>query len=118
MIFNKAGHKHGVSKRVQILAILSIVGWSCLIGALILFHYGRPELEYGILNYFGFTVRKVWLVEFKFWYFVLLTCCCLTSLLSMFVNRNRVKHHRHRVRYNTVLLLLIAFAMMLPAIGS
>lgn len=111
MIFKKHSHEHGVSKRVKVLAWLSILGWTCLIVALVLFHYGRPELETGIIRYFGIEVRKVWLPEFRFWYAFMLSCCALISIVSLWVNRSRVKHH-HRIRYNVVLLLLVSMFLL------
>lgn len=118
MIFHKHSHQHGVSKRVRILAWTSIISWSLLIVALIVFHYGRPELEYGVLNYFGIEVRRTWLPEYFLWYIGLLSSCSVISLYSLYINRTRVAHKPHRLRFNTVLLLLVCITMILSAIND
>lgn len=84
-----------------------------MIAALVVFHYARPEMEYGILRYFGVEVRTNWLTDLRLWYAGLLVCCALISLFSLYINRTRVKHHPHRVRYNLVLLLLISVVMLI-----
>lgn len=113
MIFKKHGHRHGASKRVKILAWLSIIGWCLMLAALVIFHYARPELDYGILRYFGVDVRSHWMAELKFWYAFLLVVCAVISLCSLYINRTKVKHRPHRIRYNLVLLLLISVTLLI-----
>jgi hypothetical protein len=112
MIFKKAADPQEACIRVRILAWLAIISWLIFIVALVVFHYGRPEQSYGVLQYFGIIVRADWIPDLRHWYQSLLRICCGLSLVSLLVNHSRVKT-KNRVRFNTVLLLLVTLTLLL-----
>jgi hypothetical protein len=67
---------------------LSVLGWTALIGALVVFHYARPEHDYGLLRYFGADVRTTWIADLRNWY-ALLVGCALVSIISLIISHGR-----------------------------
>ncbi|WP_199611629.1 hypothetical protein [Flocculibacter collagenilyticus] len=92
---------------------LSLLSWAVFVAALIVFHYARPELEYGLLKYWGISVREHWVLSLKDILFGLLVVCSCLSLLSMYYNKKRLRRKQDHFRYNFMLLFLVSVATML-----
>lgn len=52
----------------KMLVTMTVGGWSLYIILLVLFHYGRPEQDFGYLRYQDIAVRSEWLALHSFWF--------------------------------------------------
>jgi uncharacterized membrane protein YidH (DUF202 family) len=109
----RRGH---VNKRLQLLQGLTVSAWASFAIALLMFHYARPELNYGILRHAGLTVRETWLSDYKLYFVILLVVCCLLSLASVLINRQIMRRKTDRFHYNVVLLAVICLSSLVALI--
>ena len=105
-----------VNKRLRLLKGLSIAAWASFGIALLIFHYARPELNYGILRYAGITIRDTWLSDYKLYFIMMLIVCCLLSLASVFINRQIMRRKTDRFYYNVVLLGAICISSLIALV--
>jgi len=96
---------------------LNILSWVVFIAALILFHYARPEIEYGIVRYFGLSVREAWLSYPKNLLLILLYICAGLSFLGMLIGRIRSRRQSDARHYNLIILLLVCIGFILVIIS-
>ncbi|PSJ45682.1 hypothetical protein C7H85_09875 [Zobellella endophytica] len=54
----------------RLLAGMTLGGWVLYVLLLVLFHYGRPEQEFGYLKYLEVDVRTTWLSLPTYWFHV------------------------------------------------
>lgn len=52
----------------RLLTGMTLGGWALYILLLLLFHYGRPEQQFGYLTYHEISVRNYWLSLPTFWF--------------------------------------------------
>ncbi len=91
---------------------LSVVGWVILIVALGLSHLAKPEMNSGLVRYWGIQFRDYWEPTLTGQLIYLLWWCCLVSLFSIVLNQFRLRRATDRQQYNSVALLLIALAAL------
>lgn len=53
----------------KLLVTMTIGGWGLYIILLVLFHYGRPEQDFGYLRYQDIAVRAEWLTLHRVWFY-------------------------------------------------
>jgi len=92
---------------------LNILSWLVFVAALIIFHYARPEIEYGIVKYFGLDVREEWLAQPKNILLLLLYTCAGLSFIGMLLGRVRNRRRSDNHRYNLLMLLLVCIGFIL-----
>lgn len=92
---------------------LNILSWLVFVAALIMFHYARPEIEYGIVKYFSLEVRHVWLAQAKNILLLLLYLCAGLSFFCMLLSRLRNRRQSDNQRYNLIMLLLVSIGFIL-----
>lgn len=95
---------------------LNILSWLAFVAALIMFHYARPEIEYGIVKYFSLEVREAWLAQPKNILMSLLYACAGLSFVGMILGRIRSRRQSDNQRYNLILLLLVSLGLILVLI--
>ncbi|WP_240612691.1 hypothetical protein [Alteromonas flava] len=94
--------------RIYRLALgLNLLCWLGLVGALVLFHYARPELVTGVQEYLGLTVREDWSAELVSWLNWLLQLCLLLSLLSVWLGQRRSRRATDSIGISFIVLILI-----------
>lgn len=91
---------------------LSVIGWVMLIVALGLSHMAKPEMNSGLVRYWGIQIREYWEPTLTGQLIYLLWWCCLVSLCSIILNQFRLRRATDRQQYNSVALLLIAMAAL------
>lgn len=91
---------------------LSVVGWVILIVALGLSHMAKPEMNSGLVKYWGIQIRDYWEPTLTGQLIYLLWWCCLVSLCSIILNQFRLRRATDRQQYNSVALFLIALAAL------
>jgi hypothetical protein len=97
---------------VQSFHWLSVIGWVLLIVALGLSHMAKPEMNTGLVRYWGIQIRDYWEPTLTGQLIYLLWWCCLVSLCSIVLNQFRLRRATDRQHYNSVALLLIALAAL------
>lgn len=98
---------------VFIIRGLSVFSWGVFILSLILFHYARPEMEFGIMRYFAIEARDYWLAKPKNMVTVLLLLSTLISAIVIFLKQLRAKRHSDSVGANQIGLVLICLFSLL-----
>lgn len=94
------------------LSLLSIAGWVVFVVALGITHMAKPEFNSGLVRYWNIQIRTEWHPELTPQLIYILWWCCGISLLSILLNRARLRRAGDRMRYNVVVLLLISAAML------
>ena len=75
-------------------------------------HMAKPEFNSGLVRYWGITIRDYWHPELTPQLMYLLWWCCGISLLSLLVNRARLRRAGDRLRYNILILLSMSAALL------
>jgi len=103
------------NKRIQQLVIhaLSITAWFFFILALIMFHYARPELEYGVIRYFGMEYRDHWLVTPRNLLILFLMLTGIMSSISLIVRGQYDSRSENGVGVNQISLLIVCIICLL-----
>lgn len=94
------------------LSILSVTGWVTFVIALGITHFAKPEFNSGLVRYWGIKIRDYWHPELTPQLMYLLWWCCGISLLSLLVNRARLRRAGDRMRYNVLVLLSMSAALL------
>jgi hypothetical protein len=95
------------------LGLLSIAGWVVFVVALGFGHMAKPEFNSALVKYWRIPIRDYWHPELTPQLLYLLWWCCGISLLSLLLNRARLRRADDRLRYNLVVLLLVSSAALL-----
>ncbi|WP_375057900.1 hypothetical protein [Zobellella sp. DQSA1] len=93
----------------RLLAGMTLGGWALYILLLILFHYGRPEQEFGYLRYLEVEVRTHWLSLPTFWFHM-----GIWGALGLAVTTFTLVHrkgHRHSQFLKVYLVMLASAAV-------
>ncbi|MDM7859919.1 hypothetical protein QTP81_04830 [Alteromonas sp. ASW11-36] len=103
-----------IQDRIYRLSVaLNIVAWLGLAGALVLFHYARPELMTGLHAYFNIEVREDWSQVHVDLLNILLQACLIITLISVILNRQRSRRQTDRFGVNLVILAVIVVVSLL-----
>lgn len=97
---------------VQCFHWLAVIGWVILIVSLGLGHLAKPEMNTGLVRYWGIELRDYWEPTLTSQMIYLLWWCCLISLLSIVLNQFRMRRAADRRQYNSVVLLLISLTAL------
>ncbi len=110
---------HKEKKRHIIFSItgwITIVSWGCLLLAIILLHYARPESTYGFFGTYNETLafRDQWHDTLTTWFLWALWTCCLLTILAIvfriiFAPRAISKDI---LLYNLAILLMLAIIFL------
>ncbi|WP_018691665.1 hypothetical protein [Algicola sagamiensis] len=89
----------------KVIRALTLTAWGLFILSLVIFHYARPELEWGILRYFDIPVRTFWLISLLTWLKVVLLACVAFSCYAIYLNYQAGANH---FRFNLYLLATVS----------
>lgn len=94
--------------------VFNILAWIIFVIALIIFDRARPEQDYFVYQMVGeqVEVRKFWLQELKDWLFASLYICIMISVVTLVMNRTRLKRRDDRTRYGMYMLVSICIAFI------
>ncbi|GAA3722644.1 hypothetical protein [Oceanisphaera sediminis] len=101
--------KQGTDWLGKLLVTMTLGGWSLYILLLLVFHYGRPEQQFGYLRYQDIAVRTEWLMPHSIW-FHMGTFGILGLAVTAFTLVH-LKGRRHQQFLKIYLLLLVAAAL-------
>lgn len=88
----------------------TILSWLSFLVAIILFHFARPERDFGIVRYYGIPIRKVWLEPWADWLILGLVICASLSMISLFLAR--IRQRRKVDAPNKFSLILLSLATL------
>ncbi len=96
---------------------LNIFCWILFVASLIMFHYARPELEYGIVRYFELTVRDSWVAQPKNLLYVILYMCTTLSFIAVVLGkfRNRRSDDGHGFNLLALMVICISFILVISS---
>ncbi len=92
----------------QIMLGLNLVCWVSLLGALILFHYARPELVTGLQDYWGLERRDFWSPSHLEDLVTLLQVSLSLSIVTIVLRSRRNRRKEDRFGVNIIILLVIS----------
>lgn len=96
-----------------LLRWLSVVGWLLMAAVLILVHDARPEMNSGLVRYWGIEIRTHWRADLTAIIEILLWCNAALSLLAIAINRLRLRRKDDNRYYNLWLLGALSTALLL-----
>lgn len=99
--------------RQNVLHALSIIAWFFFLLALIMFHYARPELEYGIIRYFGLSHRDHWLMTPRNLLILFLILTGIISSISIIMRQRYNRRSDDTIAVNQISLLVICIICLL-----
>lgn len=92
---------------------LAISGWFLFLLAMVLAHYARPEMDTGLVRYWGIEIRDEWHPTLTACLQYFLTLAALLSGLSLALNRLRLRRRSDHLHINIVLLLIGCLSLLL-----
>jgi len=91
---------------------LNIVAWIVLVGALILFHYARPEFITGVQTYWGIDGRNFWSESHLSDLLSLLQVCLFITVFTILLRSRRNRRKTDRFGINILILLVIVIVSL------
>lgn len=88
------------------------VVWLLFVGAMMVFHFARPELESGLSRFWGEPVRQEWDAELTGWLYVMLFVCALSSILLIFLRKHRSRRKNESQAANLIILATVALGFL------
>ncbi|HAW91711.1 MULTISPECIES: hypothetical protein [unclassified Arsukibacterium] len=119
--YNKAGpdkggpdfeRREGPDLLRRAFKYVAIIAWLLFFAALVVSHYARPEMDSGLVRYLGLDIRDYWRPRLTFWLVYLLWGSVVVSMVSLVLNRMRLKRRSDHLHFNIILLLLSASGML------
>ncbi len=110
--FSRKNRRKGPDWLVSMLLWLSLAAWTVFIIAMGLSHLAKPEMNTGLVRYWGISIREYWDPILLPQLIYLLWCCCAISLLTIIMNQFRFRRKTDSLRYNVIVLLLISLAAL------
>lgn len=95
------------------LSWYAVTAWLLFIVCLVIVHFARPEYNTGLVRYWGIEVRNSWHPQLTEWLLYLLFACSVFSLLSVIVNKMRMRRKTDFLRVNLLLLFLMSLSFLL-----
>ncbi|OFC69405.1 hypothetical protein [Alteromonas confluentis] len=94
----------------RFIVTVNFISWLVLIGALIVFHFARPEMVTGLQTYWGIEGRTTWSDEHVDMLVVLLQICLGMALVTMLLRSRR--NRREADNYGVNLFILAGISMV------
>ncbi|MDT0581073.1 MULTISPECIES: hypothetical protein [Alteromonadaceae] len=91
----------------RVMVILNVSAWFSLLGALVLFHYARPEFISGVQKFWGVEGRIYWSQAHVDGLLATLQVCLGLSLVSMILRLRRNRRKTDNFGINLFILLAI-----------
>ncbi len=101
----------------QLVAWCAGIGWMMFIVVLILIHYARPEVDYGILRYFDVQTRDHWLFEPRNCALILLGLCSLCCVCGI-IRARKINKMMHLASLSLVALAFLSVSFTLAIVSG
>lgn len=98
---------------LMLIRVLTLLSWSLFIIALIVSHYARPELEYGIVRFLGGEFRSEWLQTPKHILQILLLVCAVLSNINIILRQRRNRRASDSIGLNQIGLFIFSAILLI-----
>lgn len=105
--------RHGPDWVCRVFNWLAVLGWLLFIACLIVAHYASPEMDTGLVRYWGIEVREDWHPTLTAYLQYLLGTAALVGAASLILNRMRLRRRGDHLHFNTAILLLTSIGILL-----
>lgn len=97
----------------KFLVFMNVLGWFVFLGALIVFHYARPEFVSGVQAFWGITGRQEWSSTLSLYLAGLLFMCVVISVIVLILKRQRNRRENDYYGINGYVLMFTALSSLL-----
>lgn len=97
----------------KFLVGLNVVGWFVFLGAMIVFHYARPEFVSGVQAFWGITGREEWASGLSVYLKGLLATCVIISVTVLVLKRKRNRRENDYYGINGYVLMFSALSSLI-----
>ena len=102
----KNERRKGPDALCKAFAWLAIAAWCLFLLALIVAHYARPEMDTGLIRYWGIDIRTDWRPKLTLYLQWMLWATTVLSGVSLLLNLLRSRRRSDHLHLNIILLLL------------
>ncbi|MBV7315416.1 hypothetical protein [Shewanella sp. NIFS-20-20] len=97
----------------MLIRVVNLLCWLLFFIALGVFHYGRPEIDYGVLRHMDIAIRSEWLDGTQPFLYLLLLGCALLSITAFYLLKRRSRRQGDHRGYNLVSVLAFSVGLLL-----
>ena len=109
----KNERRSGPDLLCRAFAWLAIIAWLLFVLALVVAHYARPEMDTGLVRYWGIEVRTDWRPKLTLYLQYMLWATAALSGVSLLLNYLRSRRRNDHLHLNIILLLLSCAGFLL-----
>ena len=109
----KNERRSGPDLLCRAFAWLAIIAWLLFVLALVMAHYARPEMDTGLVRYWGIEVRTDWRPKLTLYLQYMLWATAALSGISLVLNYLRSRRRNDHLHLNIILLLLSCVGFLL-----
>ncbi|MBU2115729.1 MAG: hypothetical protein KKE94_18355 [Gammaproteobacteria bacterium] len=109
----KNERRSGPDLLCRAFAWLAIIAWLLFVLALVMAHYARPEMDTGLVRYWGIEVRTDWRPKLTLYLQYMLWATAALSGISLVLNYLRSRRRNDHLHLNIILLLLSCAGFLL-----
>ena len=109
----KNERRSGPDLLCRAFAWLAIIAWLLFVLALVMAHYARPEMDTGLVRYWGIEVRTDWRPKLTLYLQYMLWATVALSGVSLLLNYLRSRRRNDHLHLNIILLLLSCAGFLL-----
>lgn len=109
----KNERRSGPDLLCRAFAWLAIIAWLLFVLALVMAHYARPEMDTGLVRYWGIEVRTDWRPKLTLYLQYMLWATAAISGISLVLNYLRSRRRNDHLHLNIILLLLSCAGFLL-----
>ena len=109
----KNERRSGPDLLCRAFAWLAIIAWLLFVLALVMAHYARPEMDTGLVRYWGIEVRTDWRPKLTLYLQYMLWATAALSGISLMLNYLRSRRRNDHLHLNIILLLLSCAGFLL-----
>jgi glucan phosphoethanolaminetransferase (alkaline phosphatase superfamily) len=91
---------------------ISVVSWLVFVIALMVFHYARPAVVYGMQDFNPMQAQQGWSETLSVYLIILLFVCMLLNILVLVLKRQRTRRTRDAYGVNGFILLFVALGSL------
>lgn len=109
----KTERRRGADLLCRAFGRLAIIAWLLFLLALVMAHYARPEMDTGLVRYWGIEIRTDWRPKLTFYLQLMLWITAALSGVSLLLNFLRSRRRNDHLHLNIILLLLSCAGFLL-----
>ena len=96
----------------RMIIAISVISWLVFVIALMVFHYARPEVVYGMQDFNPLQAQGGWSETLSVYLIILLCVCMLLNVVVLILKRQRSRRSRDTYGVNGFILLFVAMGSL------